>query len=259
MPTTSGDAGRLRLIESPQNGQFKLWEAVLESRGLKKHGRFILAGRKTVPEALARHPDRFQAVLVASPQQIAGWHLPPSLERYQLSRPLFDRLDVSGTGFPLLVGAVPELVTLDLGQPPRGLEVVVALGDPNNLGALLRSAAAFGVSRVILMAEAAHPFHPKCLRAAANAQFELPLCRGSAWADLNRAAGPVLALDARGDDLGGFPWPRDMRLVLGEEGQGLPPDLQARRLAIPTTGAVESLNATVAASLALFSYFLKSR
>lgn len=155
----------------------------------------------------------------------------------------------------LLVGDLPELAVADLGKPPQGLELICALGNPDNLGALLRSAAAFGASRVILLAEAAHPFHPRALRSGANAQFELELVRGPRWQDLNLAAGPLIALDAGGESVFDFDWPKDLRLVLGEEGQGLPSGLKLHRLAIPTTGAVESLNASVAASLALFSYF----
>lgn len=244
-----------RLIESPQNPQFKLWESLLESRGLKKQGRFLLAGLKTVPEALARWPDRFSTLLLTNPAQAEGWRLPPGLETVQLAPALFRTLDASGTGFPLLVGTVPDTPLIDLSQPPQGLELICALGDPNNLGALLRSAAAFGARRVILLDGAAHPYHPKCLRAASNAQFELILLRGGRWEDVQRAAGPLVALDAGGADMAAFRWPRDVRLVLGEEGQGVPATLPVQRLSIPTTGAVESLNATVAASVALFSHF----
>ncbi|WP_245986946.1 TrmH family RNA methyltransferase [Azospirillum thermophilum] len=170
-----------------------------------------------------------------------------------LSPALFRALDVSGTNHPLLVGSVPAIPAIDLTQPPQGLELLCALGDPSNLGALLRSAAAFGPARVVLLEGAAHPFHPKCLRAASNAQFELTLLRGPRWAEVNHAAGPLVALDAGGEDLTRYDWPADLRLILGEEGQGVPADCPARRLSIPTTGAVESLNATVAASIALFA------
>lgn len=247
------------LIESPHNPRFRVWDAALDGRGLKKHGQFLLAGRKTVPEALARHPERFSTLLAPGEEALAALTVPPGVEPVLLARPLFERLDVSGTGFPLLVGTVPEMPPLDPGLPPAGLELVVALGDPSNLGAALRSAAAFGVRTVILMAEAAHPFHPKSLRAAANAPFALAFRRGPAWGDLPAAAGTLLALDTGGEDLDGFDWPRDLRLVLGEEGQGLPADLSCRRLAIATTGAVESLNATVAASIALHAHHARWR
>lgn len=249
----------VRLIESPQNPGFKLWESLLDRRGLRRHRRFLLAGRKTVPEALSRHAGWFEAVLATDHRQIEDWPLPPEVEPLLLAPALFERLDVTGTGFPLLVGTVPEMPAIDLSQPPQGLELVCALGDPANLGALMRSAAAFGVRTLILLEEAAHPFHPKCLRAAANAQFELSLRAGPRWRDLNGAAGPVYALDGGGRDLSGFIWPADVRLVLGEEGQGLPPDLTVERLAVPTTGSVESLNAMVAASIALYSHYAATR
>jgi TrmH family RNA methyltransferase len=249
----------LAVIDSFHNPKAKRWAALLESRGLRKHRQFLLAGRKTVPEALARHPDLFQALLTPDVGLIDGWTIPSAITSYRLGRPLFERLDVSGTGFPLLVGDVPAMPMADLAEPPVGLELICALGDPSNLGALMRSAAAFGVARLILLAEAAHPFHPQALRAAANAQFELTLARGPAWSDLDRAAGPIFALAGDGEDLAGFAWPDSLRLVLGEEGLGLPAGLALRRLAVPTTGAVESLNATVAASLAIFMRFLHAR
>ncbi|PWC77557.1 RNA methyltransferase [Azospirillum sp. TSH64] len=247
------------LIESPQNPQFKLWESALESRGLKKNGKFLLAGLKTVPEALRQHPARFERVLFTDPAQIASWRLPAGVEPVQLAPALFRMLDVSGTGFPLLVGAVPKMPAIDLSQQPQGLELLCALGDPSNLGALLRSAAAFGVSRIVLLEGAAHPFHPKCLRAASNAQFTLTMLRGPRWTAVNEAAGPLYALDGGGEDLTRFDWPADMRLILGEEGQGVPADCPATRLSVPTTGAVESLNATVAVSVALFARYAAAK
>lgn len=241
-------------IDSAQNPQFKTWAGLLESRGIRKSGQFLLAGLKTVPEALTRWPQLFTRILIRHPEWIADWPLPDHVQPVVLAGPLFRELDVSGTDYPILVGQVPDMPPADLSAPPQGLELVCALGDPANLGALLRSAASFGVSKVILLEDSAHPFHPKCLRAASNGAFSLTLARGGRWADLETAAGPLLALDAAGEDLATFAWPQDARLVLGEEGQGVPAGLPATRLTIPTTGHVESLNATVAASIALFTY-----
>lgn len=251
-----GDGPRgWRVIESVQNPSFKLWDTLQDGRGIRKAGLFILAGRKTVPEALRRWPDRFEAVLATDPTDVANLPLPEGLTRYLLARPLFARLDVSGTSVPLLVGRAPEMPEVDLSLPPSGLELVCALSDPSNLGALLRSAAAFGVRRVVLLEESANPYHPRCLRAASNAVFALDLARGPRMEALGGAAGPIMALDAGGEDMTRFDWPSDLRLVLGEEGRGLPDDLAVRRLSVPTTGAVESLNATVAASLALHAWY----
>jgi len=56
-------------------------------------------------------------------------------------------------------------------------------------------------------------------------------------------------LDMSGENIYSFPWPKDVHLILGEEGQGLPETLRVKRLKIPMSGKVESLNATVAASI----------
>jgi RNA methyltransferase, TrmH family len=250
-------SSRPRALSSPDNPQFKLWDSLAEPRGIRKHGQFILAGRKAVPEALARWPKRFTAVLTED--GVVPEATPDEMPVYALSRPLFTQLDSFGTGAALLVGTVPDLAPIDVGVRPQGLELLCAVGDPGNLGALLRSAAAFGVARVVLLDGAAHPFHPRALRAAANAPFQVELRRGPGWADLATAAGPLVALDARGSAMADFPWPRDLRLVLGEEGLGVPAGLPVERLAIAMPGGVESLNATVAASIALYDWSQRSR
>lgn len=242
-------------IDSPQNARAKKWLALTETRGIRKHGAFLLSGRKTVPEALAAHGGRFTAALARTESELNRLMLPAHVERYVLAKPVFEALDTNGTGFPLLVGKAPDFAAVDFAAAPKGLELVLALGDPANLGAVLRSAAAFGAARIVLMEGAAHPFHPKALRGGANAQFALTFLKGGDWEALRAAKGPMAALDGEGTDIETYDWPAHLRLVLGEEGQGLPPGLKAERLAIRTTGAVESLNATVAASLALAARF----
>lgn len=242
-------------IDSPQNARAKLWLSLTDARGIRKHGAFLLSGRKTVPEALAAHGACFTAALARNESDLNRLSLPAHIERYVLSKPLFEMLDTNGTGFPLLVGQVPLMADADFTKTPNGFELVLALGDPSNLGAVLRSAAAFGVSRIVLMEGAAHPFHPKALRGGANAQLALTFLKGGSWDALSAAKGPLAALDGTGTDIESYDWPANLRLVLGEEGRGLPPGLAAEKLAIRTTGAVESLNAAVAASLALHTHF----
>src|SRR5690606_39847209 len=133
--------------------------------------------------------------------------------------------DFHVTGVQTCALPISELAQADLTQPPQGLELICSLGNPDNLGALLRSAAAFGVSRVILTKEAAHPFHPRALGGGANAQFTLELAEAAGGQALTTAAGLRAAPDARGGPWSDFYWPEDARPVLVGEGQGLPADL----------------------------------
>lgn len=250
---------KIEYLESVQNPRVKLWLGLAEPRAIRKSGRFLLAGRKTVPEALRRWPGQFEAIVASDEAALEDPAIPRDMARVLVPKAIFDRLDLAGTGFALLVGLVPEMPKTDLFTAPQGLELVCALSDPNNLGALIRSAAAFNVTRLILMPECAHPFHPRALRAGSNAVFELRLETASSWESLNAAKGPIFALDGHGTDMTAFGWPEDLRLVLGEEGRGVPGSLRMERLAIPTSGKVESLNAMAAASIALSQFYQTRR
>ncbi|MGZ3723440.1 MAG: TrmH family RNA methyltransferase [Bdellovibrionales bacterium] len=239
-------------IASAQNAKFKIWASLLESRGIKKAGRALISGRKLVQEFLEQNPAAAKEVLF--PPKAEPFDVPPQINAYSLTSPLFKELDVMGTKAPLLVVQTPELKSWTPGAP-QGLELIVALSDPGNLGALLRSAEAFGVSRVILTEECSSPFLPKAIRASSGASFRLPILQTGSLADVE--ASPAFSLNMEGESLEKFSWPKDLYLILGEEGRGIPKSLAATSISIPMKGKVESLNAMAAASIALYSYRIR--
>jgi TrmH family RNA methyltransferase len=242
----SREWGELMEITSRQNVRFKDWLSLLEARAIKKSARALVSGPKLVDEFLRDRAEAVQECL--APLKSAA---PRAVKTFFLSAPLFKELDVLGTGSPLLVVETPGVSEWVI-EPPRGLQLIVALSDPGNLGALLRSAEAFEAARVVLCEESSSPFLPKVTRGAALANFRVPLARTGSIRDLRVEGG--FALDMRGEDIRGFKWPRDLYLVLGEEGRGLPEGLAVTKIKIPMAGHVESLNASAAASIALFSY-----
>jgi 16S rRNA (guanine527-N7)-methyltransferase len=129
----------------------------------------------------------------------------------------------------------------------------VPFQDPENVGALIRSAAAFGVARVVLLREAAHPLHPRASRAAGTALFQVPLQFGPSLDELQVKQAPLIALDTSGPEVSESLFPDTFGLVAGMEGPGLPTLLKGgdrRRIAIEPQ--VESLNASTAAAIALY-------
>ena len=105
---------------------------------------------------------------------------------------------------------------------------------------------------MILSKESASPFLPKALKASGLASLRIPLASAGILAELPLANG--YALDMDGVSINAFEWPKDLYLVLGEEGRGIPDSLALKRIKIPISTATESLNATVAGSIALYSY-----
>lgn len=238
-------------VESPHNDTYKKLLSLTSSKGLKKEGLFLLSGEKLIHEYLKTQ----QSVNVV--YEILTADLAPlqadNAKRVSLSPSLFDEIDVLGTHFNILVLQQLPLPTLSLPElaayQPHGIEIVLPTGDPGNLGALIRSCEAFGVRRILLTKEAAHPFLPKTVKASAGSVLRVDMLQAPALAEFPRNC---IALDMHGENINDFVWPQNTLLVVGEEGAGLGNGNQMfeKLIRIPTQG-VESLNAVVAASIAL--------
>lgn len=159
-------------------------------------------------------------------------------------------------------GSPPEHALVMTLEPeptgPLAARVIIPWGiqDPGNLGAILRSAAAFGFQEALLGTGCTDPFGPKALRGSMGAAFLMPIRRAQGfvldeghWYALHGGPDAVPIVEA---DLS-IP----LRLMVGNEGHGwkdlnLPKEIQF--LSIPISG-VESLNAAVAAGIACFEAF----
>ncbi len=122
---------------------------------------------------------------------------------------------------------------------------------PGNAGAVVRVAAAAGASGVGVTGTL-DPWHPTVLRGSAGLHYALPVLALDD-ADLDALTGPVVVLDADGDDRARLP--EDAVLVVGSERSGVGARLRARAdlvLALPMRPGVSSLNLATAAAAALY-------
>ncbi len=141
----------------------------------------------------------------------------------------------------------------------RGVAIALdRVRNPYNVGAILRSAAFFGVDAAILGAIAPHPaLAPDAVRVAEGGAERLALARTTDLADtlgrLKARGVKVVGADGRGDAVAiGFAFARPAVLVVGHEREGMSDRVRAQCdaiVAIPGTGAVESLNVGVAAGV----------
>jgi len=144
---------------------------------------------------------------------------------------------------------------------PAFLLLLDGITDPHNFGAILRSAEVAGCQGVIVPKDRSCPVTPVVEKTAAGALSYLPLCRvtnlSRAIEDLKQAgiwcyglAGEEGAQNLYGTDLSG-----NLALVIGSEGKGLRPNIRSHcdgLLSIPMHGRIDSLNASVAAAVAMF-------
>ncbi|MGA2878397.1 MAG: RNA methyltransferase [Bryobacteraceae bacterium] len=136
--------------------------------------------------------------------------------------------------------------------------VLDGLQDPGNAGAILRAAEAFGATGVAFLKGTVSPYNPKCLRASAGSIFRVPVAAALdqqlflAAAEQRKIA--VFALMPKGTtDVGEVELGKKCAIIVGSEGRGVSERLRdkATAIRIPTVG-VESLNAALAAGIALF-------
>ena len=245
-------------ISSKTNDHFRRWIDLGSSRGIKKHNEFILMGEKLIAEFLKNPTHKVKAEIIhedltsqlGTSAALKGQRIPI----FKLPKALFNEVDVVGTHYNLLVLEPKEVQPLDKKSKTEGLEVVSPLGDPSNLGALARSALAFGATKMILTEESCNPLHPKAIKASAGALLKLPLFKVGKFSDfVSEQQDEIYALDMKGENVANFKWPKNIRLAIGEEGPGFS-GLKGLKKVSVSIESIESLNATVAASIALYSY-----
>ncbi|HSP64289.1 MAG TPA: RNA methyltransferase [Pyrinomonadaceae bacterium] len=151
-------------------------------------------------------------------------------------------------GFKARQPAAPQLV------------IMHGINNPVNVGAILRTAEATGVTGAIATANTSDPFSPKALRGAMGSAFRLPIWKGPDYADViawcaergirsmvTSAHAPILFTEVD--------WRGASALVVGPESSGLSPEeiaLADEAVRIPMQGSVESLNVAVATGVLLY-------
>jgi 16S rRNA (guanine527-N7)-methyltransferase len=238
-------------ITSTANSTFKMLAGLLTTKDIKKQSLAIISGGRFIEE-----------IANACPAQVEGWitfdRSPPSFpvpQWFNLPKALFNELDQFGTGTPLLLVRTCDIPDYNAQDPwPHGCTLFLPFQNPDNCGAVIRSAAAFGVARIVLLKEAAHPFLPKATRAAGPAVFQVPMFAGPSVRDIDFGQMPYFSLSAEGRKLSETNFPAAFALLPGVEGPGVPEKYRKNAVSIPMQPGVESLNAATATAVALYEW-----
>ncbi len=247
-------ANLVKTIESENNETFRELKKLLTPRGIRKQMQALVFGQKQVLETVARNPGDCIAWIGRGDQNPPPEDGPTHLTWYRLAAQLFDTLDIFGTSSPMLLVRIKEMPKWSPSQGfATGCTLFIPFQDPENVGAVIRSAVAFGVSAIVVLAEAANPYHPKSVRASAATVFGAPLFEGPSIGELPEDL-PIVALSKEGKKISRFEFPASFGLLPGIEGPGLPEKFRKDAISIPICAGVESLNGVVATAIALFQW-----
>lgn len=227
-----------------------------DSAAYRKTGSIWLEGDHLIRAALQRGWRPALAVLTEAAAQQSELVLLAQAASRVIVVPTVLFKGLSGLESPAQMGAelrLPEPPTLD---PAAASVVLDRLQDAGNVGAILRSAAAFGVRQVLALKGTAALWSPKVMRAGQGAHFGLRLVEGLSADDLTALTVPLVATSSHTDQvLHRVALPRPCAWVMGHEGQGVSPALMARcqlTVGIPQPGGEESLNVAAAAAICLY-------
>jgi len=256
------------LIEDVDDPRVAAYRAVKSGGAMAAGGTFLCEGRHVVRRLLSsRYPVR--SVLLtprahadlddalrarpATPVFVASPALIQTIVGFKFHRGCLALGERGGAAEPaeIIAPAGPRLLL--------GLE---ELADPDNVGAVFRTAAAFGAAGVLLSPGCADPLYRKAIRVAMGATLTTPFARietRAAVVAMREAGYTVVALtpDRLAEDIAtvtGRETPRRLGVLLGSEGSGLHPDTLAAadlRVRIGMASGVDSLNVTTACGIAL--------
>lgn len=226
----------MQLITSKQNAKFKYWMKLKTKKYRDEFSRFLVFGKHQIEKA--QQASLIEEV-VTSNEKIDGTLIDVSLMK-----------DLQFTETYIDTFAVCKFNTIKI-KSSRIL-FLDDIQDPDNLGALIRSAAAFGFHHVVSSHKSADFYNEKTIRAAKGSIFDVELSRGplTEYIEKYKALGYIMiGADAHGskEDV----TYEKLGLILGNEGHGLSHEVKALCDGFYTieTQKVESLNVSVAGGI----------
>lgn len=231
-------------------------------------------GINPVLEALKAVPERLHQILLPKGELTGKKALIERLARQQgikVQRIPFERFDsllphavhqgVAAEASPYAYLSLEDLVARWRSSGEQALLVVLdGIEDPQNFGAIVRTAHAAGAQGIVIPKHRAAPMTGAVAKAAAGTLAHLPVCRVTnlvAALEVLKKAGIWILGTAQEapQSLYGFDFSLDLALVVGNEGKGLHPLVRKHcdvMVSIPTRGAIGSLNAAAAAAVVLY-------
>ncbi len=230
----------MKIIKSAQNPIFKMLKSLMTSKGIKKEKLFLATGQHITHE-VKELGINFKSIHFLEKED----------PDYLLNKELFEQLSTLNLKLPIYLLKAPKLKSFNFNKEPKGIEVILPVGDPKNLGALIRTCLAFSVKKIILLKEASNPFLQDVIRTSSGSVLKAPLFLGPSIKALNSEN--FYSLDKSGVSIKtcGLKG-KNLRLLLGEEGGHIPKEFLKNSLSIPISSHVESLNVNSCLSIALY-------
>jgi TrmH family RNA methyltransferase len=243
----------------PSQSQLKHLSSLKLSKFRQKYAQFVVEGRKAVEEVFH---SRWKVLGIWCTEEFAQKHGP--VYSYEIMTES-DNKKISSMETPPGVLAWVEMLSVEdilkqkkvslIGESsPKFTLVLDGISDPGNLGTLIRLADWYGLSEIIASTDTVDCYNPKVLSATMGSFLRVGIRYVKLTDWLQTYTGEVFGADLTGESLYDCEIPSNSALIIGSESHGIRTELKAalqRFITIPRIGEAESLNAGIAAAIAM--------
>ncbi|NQV41107.1 MAG: RNA methyltransferase [Candidatus Marinimicrobia bacterium] len=238
------------------NAQTASYRALKRSKYRRLESLFLLEGARLCEEAIQSSLDIIACI---TSKNFDKFSIPPEVKHYEASPVQIEQISDSKSPQGIIcIARIPIALQKPDTQHTKTLLVLDRIADPGNMGTIFRTALWFGIQDILLGPDCVDPYSPKVVRGSMGAIGRLnlhtspDLCESAEqW---EATGGQVAALHMEGTSLQAFKREKPLFLIIGSEAHGVDQDLlqMSTPLSIEKPGAGESLNAAMAAGIALF-------
>ena len=235
------------ILTSRNNPLIKEMAALKEKKGRKEQGFFLVEGVKMVSECKRSGLEIGRTFVSES------YRGETDENAICVSDEVFAFLSDEKTPQGILCSV--RIPKPSLCPPKESCLLLDGVSDPGNMGAIIRTANAAGYGEIYLVG-CTDPYSPKSVRASMSGIFFVRIYTGTREAVLEALSGlPILAADMDGENIFSFRPPEKFALAIGNEANGISEEVFRKaqhKLKIPMRAAQESLNAGIAAGIAMY-------
>lgn len=253
----------IQRITGKDNKTLKLIKSLRKKSNRSEQKKFVAEGKRIVREAFEFVPQSIHSVVVSEV------FFEKEVEFVKRAEVVCDKVmvvseqiftDISDTDTPQGVLAVVRMPQEEFFADENAKDIVILdeVSEPGNLGTVIRTAEAFGFDGIYLMKGCADIFSPKTVRATMGSVFRMKFrsnCTGEDIKLLKAEGFSIVSTTPSGEDLlESFKAPKKTAVVIGNEAHGICGDILENsdfRVKISMDGLAESLNAAVAAGIAM--------
>ena len=241
------------MITSKQNQLIKLVRALSDKKTRDEQGLFVVEGVKSVKEALCS-TLKVTTILLTEKYASALDGFIDGVKTELVTPEIMKHVSTEVT--PQGVLAIVEKPNFVYGNKKSCSIFLDGVSDPGNVGAIIRTAAATGITDIFITPDCADPYSQKAVRASMSGIFKCKIYLTIREEVKDVVKVPIIIADMNGENVFETKVLSDFCLVIGNEAHGVSSQLLTladKVVSIPMQNGVESLNASVSAGILMYA------